>query len=158
MEIGEKLGTGLVQLFALWEQNGWPRPEFKEQFDPERTFLTLDYNDPEDNTPQKSGSHEQDNYDVNDGSGRENQASVIEDTQDGSEKTQKSSEKTSQRILNILTQDSMMTIAQLSSMLYISERAVSKQLRNLQFQGRLRRVGPDKGGHWEVLEKKQGPR
>ena len=26
VEIGEKLGTGLVQLFALWEKNGWPRP------------------------------------------------------------------------------------------------------------------------------------
>ncbi len=62
VEIGEKLGTGLVQLFALWEKNGWPRPELREQFDPERTILTLDYNDAEDatmsseqeNAPQKT--------------------------------------------------------------------------------------------------------
>ena len=49
-----------------------------------------------------------------------------------------------------------MTIARLSNTLNISERAVSKQLRNLQQQGRLRRVGPDKGGHWEVLANDQG--
>ena len=48
----------------------------------------------------------------------------------------------------------MMTTAVLSSILGISERAVSKQLKNLQVQGRLRRIGPDKGGHWEVLEEK----
>jgi predicted HTH transcriptional regulator len=37
-------------------------------------------------------------------------------------------------------------------MLGISERAVEKQVRNLRESGRLRRLGPDKGGQWEVLE------
>ena len=63
-----------------------------------------------------------------------------------------SSEKTSKKILNLLNQDSMMTTAVLSGILGISERAVSKQLKNLQVHDHLRRVGPDKGGHWEVLE------
>ena len=48
----------------------------------------------------------------------------------------------------------MMTTAMLNSQLTISERAVSKQLRNLQIQDCLRRIGLDKGGHWEVLEGK----
>ena len=142
VEIGEKLGTGLVQLFALWEKNGWPLPELHEQFDPERTVLTLDYNDAEDEAVKTNIGPES----------SEKMTESSEKTAESSEKTTESSEKTSKKILNLLNQDSLMTTAVLSSILGISERAVSKQLKNLQVQGRLRRVGPDKGGHWEVLE------
>ena len=34
----------------------------------------------------------------------------------------------------------------------ISRRAVAKQIAALKENGQLRRVGPDKGGHWEVVE------
>ena len=77
-----------------------------------------------------------------------------EKTAESSEKTAESSEKNSKKILNLLKQDSMMTTAVLSGILGIFERAVSKQLKNLQVHGLLRRIGPDKGGHWEVLEEK----
>jgi len=33
----------------------------------------------------------------------------------------------------------------------ISPRAVEKQIAKLKKSGRLRRIGPAKGGHWEVL-------
>jgi len=46
-----------------------------------------------------------------------------------------------------------MTTQQLADRLGISRRAVAKQVKNLQEQGRLKRVGPDKGGHWEVMAK-----
>jgi ATP-dependent DNA helicase RecG len=29
---------------------------------------------------------------------------------------------------------------------------IAKQIKKLQDEGKLRRVGPDKGGHWEVTE------
>jgi ATP-dependent DNA helicase RecG len=32
----------------------------------------------------------------------------------------------------------------------ISRQAVQKHLANLKLAGRLQRIGPDKGGHWEV--------
>ena len=84
----------------------------------------------------------------------EKTAESSEKTAESSEKTAENLEKTSKKILNVLNQDSMMTTAVLSGILGISERAVSKQLKNLHVQGRLRRIGPDKGGHWEVLEEK----
>ena len=36
----------------------------------------------------------------------------------------------------------------------ISRRAIAKQITNLKNNNLLRRIGPDKGGHWEVVEKK----
>lgn len=36
--------------------------------------------------------------------------------------------------------------------LSVSRQAVQKHIVNLKAAGRLRRVGPDKGGHWEVSQ------
>ncbi len=74
-----------------------------------------------------------------------------EKTQLSSEKTQFGSEKTWQKILLFMESDNGITIAELSERLGISDRAVSKHLHNLQKRRQLRRVGPDKGGYWEVL-------
>jgi len=45
-----------------------------------------------------------------------------------------------------------MTIPGLAEALAISTRAVEKQIVRLRRDGRLRRIGPAKGGHWEVIE------
>lgn len=51
-----------------------------------------------------------------------------------------------------LSQHPQMTIPELANALEITTRAVEKQIAKLRNTGRLRRVGPAKGGHWEVLE------
>ena len=63
----------------------------------------------------------------------------------------KGSLKSSLKILEILVADPHCTYDALAEMLGISRRAVTKQIRNLRKEGRLRRVGPDNGGHWEVI-------
>jgi biotin operon repressor len=45
-----------------------------------------------------------------------------------------------------------MTTRQLADELGISHRAIAKQIKKLQEQGLLQRIGPDKG-HWEVINK-----
>ena len=71
----------------------------------------------------------------------------------GSEKTsEKLSEKTSEKILRILKQSPEMTIGQSSSAIGITTRSIERNLKKLKETGRLRRVGPDKGGRWEVQD------
>lgn len=65
---------------------------------------------------------------------------------------QKSSQKSSQKIVNLMRADPNITIADLVRNVGITDRAIKKQIENLKVQGRIRRVGPDKGGHWEVVE------
>ena len=36
--------------------------------------------------------------------------------------------------------------------LNISTRAVEKQIAKLKKEGKIRRVGPDRGGYWEIVE------
>lgn len=65
------------------------------------------------------------------------------------EKKQKSSEK----ILVMILEKASITTEQMAARLGISTRAVEKHLSNLKAKGLLRRIGPDKGGHWEVVIK-----
>jgi ATP-dependent DNA helicase RecG len=68
------------------------------------------------------------------------------------EKAEKSTQKSTQKLLDIIGQNSFVTRAELAKEIGLSEGGVKKQLKKLQAKGVLKRVGPDKGGHWEVLE------
>ena len=39
--IGERAGSGVPDIFAVWDQEGWKEPEVEEQYGPDRTILTL---------------------------------------------------------------------------------------------------------------------
>ncbi|MCX5810232.1 MAG: putative DNA binding domain-containing protein [Proteobacteria bacterium] len=63
-----------------------------------------------------------------------------------------SSPKTENRIIELINRDAFVSTVHLGEILNISKRAVLKQIQKLKEQGRLKRVGPAKGGHWEVIE------
>jgi ATP-dependent DNA helicase RecG len=62
----------------------------------------------------------------------------------------KSSEKSSEKILGLLRRAPELSARELAEKLGLSPREVEKQIATLRKAGRLRRVGPAKGGHWEL--------
>ena len=72
--------------------------------------------------------------------------------QKSSGKSSGKKQKSSGKILELLRADNTISIPELAAKIGISERAVEKQLANLRDTGALRRVGPAKGGKWEVLD------
>ena len=66
--------------------------------------------------------------------------------------SQKSSQKSSQKIMDLMGPQSGITIAELAATLKLTDRAIKKQIEKLKASGRIKRVGPDKGGHWEVIK------
>jgi ATP-dependent DNA helicase RecG len=66
--------------------------------------------------------------------------------------TGKSSGKDGSSVLSLLRDRPRMTIPDLAQSLCISSRAVEKQIAKQRQAGRLRRIGPAKGGHWQVLD------
>lgn len=83
-------------------------------------------------------------FELNEGVGIE----AIKGTQKGS---QKSTQKSSQKILSLISENAWITTQEMADILGISRRAVAKQLANLQIKGIVKRVGPDKGGYWEIF-------
>ena len=53
----------------------------------------------------------------------------------------------------LLNKNSHITIPKLAEQVSITTRAVEKNIKKLQDAGSLKRVGPDKGGHREVVDK-----
>ena len=45
VNIGERSGSGVPNIFNTWEDQGWKEPVIEERFDPNRTILTLEFVD-----------------------------------------------------------------------------------------------------------------
>ena len=67
--------------------------------------------------------------------------------------SEKMTEKTSEKILALIKENTSATIAELARITGLSARTIERNIRALRNQGRLLRIGPDKGGHWKVLER-----
>ena len=62
----------------------------------------------------------------------------------------KGGQKTREAILSLIAENPQITSMQMAERLGINRSAISKHLKRMQTEGVVRRIGPDKGGHWEV--------
>jgi ATP-dependent DNA helicase RecG len=81
---------------------------------------------------------------------RENSPKATEAAKTRTEKI--SSLKSSLKILAMIEANPSVTTDEMAEALGLARRSVTKQLTKLKNEHRIRRVGPDKGGRWEVLK------
>ena len=43
IDIGERAGSGIPNIFRIWREQGWTMPALTEQLEPERTILSLTF-------------------------------------------------------------------------------------------------------------------
>ncbi|MBR0073907.1 MAG: winged helix-turn-helix transcriptional regulator [Bacteroidales bacterium] len=70
-------------------------------------------------------------------------------TQKDSEKT---TQKTTQKIIEAIMGNPNISIEELAVVCGLTRDGINYNIRNLKKRGVIRRVGPDKGGHWEVIK------
>ena len=58
-----------------------------------------------------------------------------------------------QQIIYAISSDSTVSVKKLEEILHIGHTTIKKILREMQNENYIRRVGPDKGGYWEVIGK-----
>jgi predicted HTH transcriptional regulator len=66
---------------------------------------------------------------------------------------QKSIQKSPQKILAAITENPEISIQKIADLIGLSAIAVKKHLQKMKTEGTIRRVGPDKGGYWEIIKK-----
>ena len=135
---GENLGSGFPLILDAWKQAGWDTPMLNNKLELDMVELVL---------PLSAFSEKSSNSTV------EITASDINES--GEKSGEKSREKSREKIINIIRNNPAVTQSELSYMLHISTKAVEKHIKNLREEGMIRRVGPDKGGHWEVANDKK---
>ena len=72
------------------------------------------------------------------------------DRKSDSKPDRKTGQKVEERIIELIKASPCITQQEISSMLGMARSTLNLKLSALKASGRLRRVGPDKGGHWEV--------
>ncbi len=75
-----------------------------------------------------------------------------ESTQKNGQKMARKCPENAQKILDIISTDKSTTIAKLEIELNLGHTTLKKILREMQNENIIRRIGPDNGGHWEVIE------
>lgn len=81
--------------------------------------------------------------------------SALQDFQksDTESSTEGGTEKTVDKIIQLIKVNPQITSRAIAQKLSMAHSGVAKHLRNMQNSGIIRRVGPQKGGHWEVVGK-----
>ena len=120
---GEKAGSGADIIAKGWEENHWTRPTIKDSYFPSEETELI--------------------------------LDLLKEGDQGTTQTttQKSDQKSDQKIIMAIKENSKITRAELQNITGLSESGVKKILRQLQQKGLLSRIGPDKGGHWEIIDK-----
>ena len=133
---------GLSQLYGNWEEAGYARPQLSESFNPERTKVEIEVE-----VAEKVAE--------NLGKVAENSRRVAEKvTEKSGEVTEKVTEKlseTDERIIALIQSNSHITQKMLSEAIGLTRPYIGRKLLELQVRNIIRRIGPDKGGYWEVL-------
>ncbi|MBE6450323.1 MAG: winged helix-turn-helix transcriptional regulator [Alphaproteobacteria bacterium] len=83
----------------------------------------------------------------------DNREMQIKSKVESKEKIEKSKEKSKEKIMRFISENPQITTNQLAEFANLSVAGVEKNLRQLKEKNLIRRIGPDKGGHWEVVEK-----
>ena len=71
---------------------------------------------------------------------------------DVTENVTDTSQKTSQKIIDLVKEDPYISTSRMADIIGIDRRNIARNIKKLQDLGIVRRVGPDKGGFWEIIE------
>jgi len=88
------------------------------------------------------------------GESSEENAGSSEEIGASSEESSEKPQDLIQAILGAIKVDAKVTAAEIAMQLGVSSRAVEKRIRTLRENGVIRRVGPNKGGSWEIIDDK----
>lgn len=122
----EQWGTGIGKILQACREAGLRDPEFRES----GLFFKV--------TLYKNNRLENE-YTKNSRNGSQNTS-------------QKDSQNTSQKIIECMKDNPATTIRELSLSTGLSDRGIKNHIYKLKNHGKIRRIGPDRGGHWEVVE------
>ena len=143
VKIGERSGHGLSNLFGVWKKSGYPEPMISESYDPDRTTIELKFEGVPTAGPDLT---------PNGAAGIVESRQELDNNQTISRQERLSDLSASvRRVFVELEHNPGFTQAGLVSKLGLPRATITTAIATLIKRGLLRRVGPKKGGHWEIV-------
>lgn len=144
--IGERSGTGLSNLYTLWDKHGFPIPLINEEFDPDRVVIAVHTN------ADQTGRSRIDNKQTINRARLDNKFGIMSNLDNN--KTLKdcsSLNSSARRVYMAIAEDPFMTQQGLASKLDLSRATIAAATATLIKLNFIRREGSKKTGHWEVI-------
>ena len=129
INIGERAGSGVPNIFNVWEDEHWEEPVIEEQFEPDRTILTLSFN--------KKATIKSD----------DKKATIKSDDKKTTAKTQAQFE----RILSYMQPDVWYKTADIMKLLDIKDTRAKELLKQLVQLGKLVDDGANRGKKYKLV-------
>ncbi|PJM76452.1 RNA-binding domain-containing protein [Bifidobacterium felsineum] len=145
IDVGERAGTGVPDVFNTWAKAGLPEPQIEECFgDAERTILSLMLE------RQQISNTQADDGIVSD---IDNKSDNIDNKSDNnvSEAEARGLGDSERDVLRYVATHPNATQEEIGAAVGIGRTAVANHTSSLQKRGLLKRIGSRKTGHWEVL-------
>lgn len=137
INVGERSGMGLCDIYNYWREYGYERPVIKETIDPDRITLTLNI-EIEGNCNENEGNHDgnEGNHDGNEGNHDGNDGNL---------------NKTEKRVLSVISENNTISAQKIAQKLGISVSTVERATKKLKAFGYIEREGKTKG-IWIILK------
>ncbi len=119
--LGEKAGSGFEKILRAWSEQQWMRPQVNEDIVLDITTVKLEY-----------------------------QTNKSKNSKDLEKDLEKQLNKNQIQIIKFIRENSKITQAQLSIKIGINEKNIRNNIKKLKELKLLERIGPDKGGYWEL--------
>ena len=127
INVGERSGTGLCDVYNIWEESGFKRPELVETVDPDRITLTLEIK------LDNAGKHDGENDGENDGETVDEYADL---------------NKTQRRVYEEIKKGPTAPAEDIAKLLGVSRPTIERAISVLKKKGYIIRNGGAKGGKW----------
>lgn len=129
--IGERAGSGVPDIYAVWESQGWVVPKVEEQHNPDRTLLTLSF---EARNEANEVRNEARNEVIN--------ARLASFTE--------AKRKKALLIISEIMSDEYITIQRIADNTGITKSTVDRYIADLKDIGVIIREGSTKSGYWKI--------
>jgi ATP-dependent DNA helicase RecG len=77
---------------------------------------------------------------------------VVDFKMEAKESVGETSGKMSGKIIELIQNNMNISIPEMAETIGISERSIERNIESLKKKGLLKRIGPAKGGHWQIIE------
>ena len=131
VDIGERSGMGLSSLYGVWEREKYSDPTISQSYEPDRTKIAVEFESdfPEEEVAEK----------------------VAENRVEVAEKVAEKFSPTEFAILNSIRENPQISQQSIAEKMKMSRQYIGRCMDDLQSRKVIRRVGPNKGGRWDVL-------
>jgi predicted HTH transcriptional regulator len=124
--IGERAGSGIPDIFQVWEDESWAEPKIEERYNPDRTILTLSFAKTDEKVMKKS-----------------DEKKVAK--KNGEKKVTKKTQEKYDAILKYMQPNKWYKASEVESVIGVKESRVKALLKDMTEQGLVESTGSTKG-------------